>query len=778
VSVLTNRYNNTRIGANMAETKLDTTSVAVPTFGKLFTRTVDGDLYAQPLIVCGVGEEKRNVVYLATSRNWVYAYDADDPDACLPLWSRNLGQPVPRNDIFNDNYLNFASEIGITSTPAIELDGNGGGAIYLVYKVRTIKQEGGEKTKEFHYYLQALDIVTGKDRPGRNNPREITATAMKSDGKTEIVFNSQLQLNRPGLLLSDGVIYMAFGSHGDQGEFYGWILAYDARSLTQLASYNTAPDWGEGGIWQSGTGLAADSEGYIYAVVGNGERPSSNAAKTPPIAKPEQILEPVYGNAILKMKLTRNGGKASLDVVDWFTASDTMNLNEFDNDFIGGPVLFDAPPVAGSSGHLVVAGGKDGKFYLADRNNLGKWTPANNLNILQAEQLCAYHIHGAPVIWKNPTQTFVAFVWSEKDFLKAQRFNGKTFDSKPISMSDYGFPEDELRMPGGILALSADGDRDGSAIVWASHPTDDDGMNQTVLGTLRAYDARNLNNELWTSDMDAEGSDRVGSFAKFCPPVVANGKVYLATFSRELAVYGLFTDVNRMPRKDDCGIFRLRAISFPGAAVQQSGNYTCNHYDLRITGGGIGKNQDSFLLAYVDRDSDNEPMISITARVDGINAPNYPNPCVGVMIRKFEDTFSNAMRFAAVLVSKDGNVLFVHRDKEGEPTSQDGPRAITIPCFVRLTAAKIPAEPGFLDFLGEFSLDGDDWTVFSAMTKIPMDGRLMVALVTSAQLGKTTDTTTDQAHAKFSNVTVVPAISNVNAAPPMDNEMVMPGDGH
>jgi hypothetical protein len=145
------------------------------------------------------------------------------------------------------------------------------------------------------------------------------------------------------------------------------------------------------------------------------------------------------------------------------------------------------------------------------------------------------------------------------------------------------------------------------------------------------------------------------------------------------------------------------------------------------------------------------------------------------MIRKFEDGFKNDMKFAAVVVSKDGNVFFLHRDKEGDQTLQDGPRAITFPCYVRVTASKIPVEPGVLDFLAEFSSDGINWTVFSSTTKIPMDGRLMAGLVASAQLGKTIDTTTDQAHAKFSNVSVVPAVSNVVAAPDMDNMMPMGG---
>jgi hypothetical protein len=450
-----------------------------------------------------------------------------------------------------------------------------------------------------------------------------------------------------------------------------------------------------------------------------------------------------------------------------------MDLNSHDNDFIGGPVLFDVPPVPGSSGHLILGGGKDGKFYLGDRNSLGKWTRDIKMcKAIQSDPLCRFHIHGAPVIWQHASGPLVAFVWSEKDFLKALRFNGKTFDKTPSSTSVYGFPEDELRMPGGILTLSADGDRDGTAIVWASHPTDDDGMNQTVLGTLRAYDARNLNNELWTSDMDASGADRVGSFAKFCPPVVANGKVYLATFSRELVVYGLLSEIGKKPRSQDCGIFQLQAITPRNApGFQPSGSYACTRYDLRINGQGLGDTQDSFVFAFVSRDSDNESTISITARVDGINSPNNPNPYAGVMIRKFGDTAlandSDATRYAAVVVTKDMKVLFFHRDVDGEKITKDGPRLVTIPCFVRLTATKNEEEPGFIDFVGAYSDDGEDWKTVSAMTKIAVDGRLMVGLAVTTQTGNLADPLTDQSHASFSKVVVVPAISNVTTSPPM-----------
>ena len=261
IDVLTNRYENSRVGVNTKETVLNTKSVSIPTFGKLFARTVDGDLYAQPLIVSDltIGGMKRDVVFLATSRNWVYAYDAEHPEEVLPLWSRNLGTPVPRDDIF-PGYLNFAGEIGITSTPVIERDGKGGGTLYVAAKTRTVE----DGNKSLRYEIHALDILTGRNRAIHGKP-VVIAASVRNAKRGIVEFDARWHLNRAGLLLLNGVLYMAFGSHGDVGEFYGWIMAYDARTLAQLAVCNTAPDWGQGGIWQSGTGLAGDAEGFVYA---------------------------------------------------------------------------------------------------------------------------------------------------------------------------------------------------------------------------------------------------------------------------------------------------------------------------------------------------------------------------------------------------------------------------------------------------------------------------------------------------------------------------------
>jgi hypothetical protein len=249
-------------------------------------------------------------------------------------------------------------------------------------------------------------------------------------------------------------------------------------TLGPLAAYNTSPEWGEAGVWQSGTGLAGDDEGFVYAVVGNGRDEKENGKETPPVKRPSTVANPGYGNALLKLQLVAdgNGGRA-LKCADWFTASDVFELNNDDQDFIGGPVLFDAPRKDGGIVKIILGGGKDGRFYLSDRDRLGQWTAGTNTAVLQADKLCTYHIHGAPVVWRKADGTTRAFVWSEKDFIKCFALDRSKFELKPLSMSDYGLPQDENRMPGGILSLSWNGRDDETAVLWASHPTREDAMN-------------------------------------------------------------------------------------------------------------------------------------------------------------------------------------------------------------------------------------------------------------------------------------------------------------
>lgn len=164
VDVLTNRYNSARTGANIDETILNQSNVKLNGFGKIYTRTVDGQIYAQPLIVTELAFPNigmRSAVVVATTRNMVYAFDAEDPEACHPFWTVNLDEPgatpVPRSD-YGSDYTDFTGEIGDTSTPVID---RSTGTIFLTAKS---KKKAADGKPHYRYRLHALDLLTGADK--------------------------------------------------------------------------------------------------------------------------------------------------------------------------------------------------------------------------------------------------------------------------------------------------------------------------------------------------------------------------------------------------------------------------------------------------------------------------------------------------------------------------------------------------------------------------------------------------------------------------------------
>jgi hypothetical protein len=508
VDVLTNRYDNQRTGSNIQETQLTPRTVSTKTFGKLFERQVDGDIYAQPLI--------RNVVYVATVNNSLYAFDADSASAAKPFWCHSrevFGMPVPKDDVTDmppdQKYLNFATTVGIVATPVIDPKSN---TIYVVAH----SKEG----KEYSFNIHAFDIATGREKKDMNSPVKIEASTVGNgvgnvDG--HIAFHPRKMLNRPGLLLIDGVLYLAFTSHLDgepSFDYHGWIMAYDARTLKQISVFCTTPDGIQGGIWQSGAGLAAeDREGthpLIYAVIANGSSTGRNYGES---------VSQLFPGPLLSMKQA-------------FTPANRAYLNDHDLDISTGPVLLPALP-------LVVACTKEGKCYVIDRSDMhliqefpagtdsyGGDRPSN--------------IHGTPVVCWDANNLLHLYVWGEEDFPRGFAFDGINF--QPASKGNVRAPEKS--MPGGMLCLSANGRALDSAILWAAIPLSGDANLNTVPGILRAFDALDLTKELWNSEQNAT-RDKVGMFAKFCSPLVANGKVYLATFRdgsprpNKLVVYGL-----------------------------------------------------------------------------------------------------------------------------------------------------------------------------------------------------------------------------------------------
>src|ERR1035437_6213803 len=268
MNVLTQHNDNFRTGANLNEYVLTVSNVSTSQFGKLFTRTVDGEIYAQPLYVNGlmISNNLHNVVYVETEHNSVYAFDADDPAASNALWQVNLGTSVPIADI--NGCTDLKPELGITGTPVIDLTSN---TMYVDAKTKVVTNSVTSYSQRLH----ALDLVTGQEKFG--GPVAIQGSVPGTgtgsvDGP--LTFDPLFQHSRAGLLLLSNTVYVAFGSHCDFGNYHGWLFGFNATNLQQTAVFCTTPNAGSnnggGGIWGSGMGPAADAERQIFSKTGNG----------------------------------------------------------------------------------------------------------------------------------------------------------------------------------------------------------------------------------------------------------------------------------------------------------------------------------------------------------------------------------------------------------------------------------------------------------------------------------------------------------------------------
>ena len=520
VGVFTQHNNLARTGANLQETTLNTLNINLNRFGLLFTRDVDDQIYAQPLVMTNVtipGRGVHNLVLVATVNNSVYAFDADSPSVTAPYWqvSFNSANAVPpRNTDLTGacggNYQDYSGNMGIVSTPVID---PATGTIYLL--ARTL-----EFGTTFVQTLHALDLRTGAERP--NSPVIIDAAYPgNGDGNLAgiVAFDAQKENQRSALTLVNGVVYASWASHCDWAPYHGWIMGYDAATLQQTVVYNTTPEGGGGGIWMAGQGLSADPDGNLYASVGNGTV-GNNGDPRDPVNRGESFL-----------KLTRHGD--GLDLASWFTPFDYQTLDYFDLDLGSAGILL-IPNTK-----LALSGGKAGTLYLVNRDNMGglSGTTADN-NVVQTFQPAPgqHPIMGAPVWWDGPNGSY-AYLWAaDSDVLRQFKFNRNSgkFILPPVAAGKAVAPEGR---PGGILSVSANGKQSGTGIIWASHQLEGNANEMVRPGILRAFNAQNVSQELWNSEQN-RARDSVGLFAKFVPPTVANGKVYLATFSNRLNVYG------------------------------------------------------------------------------------------------------------------------------------------------------------------------------------------------------------------------------------------------
>jgi len=497
VRVLTYHNDAARTGQNLEEKILTPSNVNFNDFGKVAFLNVDGLVDAEPLYVSNmaVAGNPHNVVFVVTEHDSVYAFDAD---TYAELWHVTA---LGSNEVPSDERGcgQVSPEIGITSTPVIALNNRGRGVMYLV---AMSKDQNGKYFQRLH----ALDIATGAEVSG--SPTTIKATFPNLSGET--TFDPKMYKERASLLLADGMIFTSWASHCDNGEYTGWVIAYNAATLRQEEVLNVTPNGSDGAIWMSGGGPAADSEGKIYLLDGNGTFDSTLNSEGFPINGD-------FGNGFLK--LSTGGGK--LVVEDYFNMHNTTAESDADQDLGSGGavVLPDFKDDTGNTWQLAVGAGKDGHIYVVNRGLMGKFNTENDSGIYQElDKSLAGGVWATPAYFQN-----TVYFGAVGDSLKAFSIVNAKLVGTPISKTAATFA-----YPGTTPSVSANGATDG--IVWAVESRGSDA------GILHAYDARNLRAELYNSNQ--AGNRDNFSDNKYITPMIANGKVFIGT-PTGVMVFGL-----------------------------------------------------------------------------------------------------------------------------------------------------------------------------------------------------------------------------------------------
>jgi len=510
-NVLTYHNDAARTGQNLAETTLTTSNVNSTTFGKLFQATLDGLVDAQPLYVAGVSIPNQgihNVLIVATENDSLYALDADSG---AQIWKAAL---LASGETASDDRGcgQVTPQIGITSTPVIELTpGTPGGAVFAVAMSK-------DASGAYHQRLYKLSLTTGQALiPAVEIAAQYPGTGENSSNGYAL-FDPKQYKERSGLLLLNGVVYLAWGSHCDIPPYTGWVMGYNATTLAQTSVIDVTPNGAEGAIWGAGAGLAADSSGYIYFLDANGTFDTTLNSQGFPINGD-------FGNAFIK--LSASGGQ--LTVADYFTMYNTTAESDGDVDLGSGGALV-LPDMTDGNGvvwHLAIGAGKDGNIYLVNRDNMGQFSPIDDSAIYQ-------ELDGALPggIWSMPAyyQGSVYF-GAVGGPIRAFQFSQAALSATPVSATATQFP-----YPGATPSISANGTANG--ILWA--------VENNAPAVLHAYAAGNLGQELYNSNQAANGRDQFGPGNKFMTPTIANGKVYVGT-PNGVAAFGLRYSRRRTP---------------------------------------------------------------------------------------------------------------------------------------------------------------------------------------------------------------------------------------
>jgi hypothetical protein len=509
LNVLTYHNDNARTGQNLSETILTTSNVNSTTFGKLATLSVSGNVDAEPLYASNltIGGTTHNVLFVVTEQDMAYAFDAD---TFASLWSVSVAHgESPAGTV--DSCTQVEPNIGVTSTPVIDLSAGAHGTIFLVAMTR---DSGGN----YHQRLHALDLTTGAEL--LSGPATISATYTIPGTSTTDTFNPEQYKERSGLLLMNGTIYLAWASHCDVDPYQGWIMAYSEAALQPGPVLNIAPSGANarGSIWMANTAMAADSSGNIFFLAANGL--FGDGSSSPSLTSGFPTI-PNYGNAFMKLSTANN----QLSVADYFAMFNANSESNGDGDLgSGGAILLpDLTDSGGNTRHLAVGAGKDGYVYVVNRDSMGKFNAAHDTAIYQKLNDPSGNGSGNTVVGKVFSMPAyfnnAVYYGGSGDNLKAFTIANAKLGVSPAfqSSNSFGFP-------GCTPSVSANGSANG--IVWC--------ISTGSSGTLSALNASNLA-QLYTSPSFADSSD-----VKFVTPMIVNGKVYVGT-QGGVVVFGLLT---------------------------------------------------------------------------------------------------------------------------------------------------------------------------------------------------------------------------------------------
>jgi hypothetical protein len=507
------------------ETSLTPSNVNPTQFGKLGEFQTDGLIAAQPVYVASVNinGSSRNIVIVVTEHDSVYALDADNVSGG-PLWHRNYLDAGAGISTLPDNFggrTTLAGEVGITGTPVVD---PATGALYFVTTIT--------RTGVAEQWLRAIDIKTGNDfGPGSAKIEASVAGDGRGSVNGQIGFDPSIQNQRAGLTKLGSSILVAWGSFSDWGVYHGWLMAFDAATLSRQAVFNPSTQYqasdsadgpadhgGGASFWQAGATPSIDSSGNIYLAAADGSFNADQGGSN-------------YGDTVLKLRLS--GG--SFQVEDWFTPSNEACVNFADLEIGSGGVAL-LPTDATGGRKLAAVISKEGRLFLLNTDTMGHFNAGGNNQIPQEFMI------GDHACSDGTGSSAAEGTGWNRLYGNVSYWNGNLY-AQPSSMvlKQYRFSNGSLNptavaqaatisgLRGGNTVVSANGSQ--NAIVWAYDKS------VSGRGVLHAYDATDVSHELWNSGMNP-GRDQMGTGFGFAVPVVVNGRV-IVTHDASVSVYGL-----------------------------------------------------------------------------------------------------------------------------------------------------------------------------------------------------------------------------------------------